>query len=100
NRRGFIYLGSWGADLTVKKKENCLLDIEVTVKDNKHWESFTKTFKAIGGTWNPFWKDHKRGMGPYTPSQGGNCKHHYIFDLEGIPIRKWPVCALCELPPP
>jgi RHS repeat-associated protein len=101
DRPGFIYLGSWGAELDVKKKENCLLDIEVTVWDKKHWKSFCKTFKALGlllsGEWGVWcdYQDHARDAGPYSPSQGGDCDHHYIFDLKGIPIRSSP-CTLCK----
>jgi RHS repeat-associated protein len=98
--KGIWYLGSYTAKLAVKKKDNCLLDIDVEVIDDKSWQSFCKTLEMIpGGKWCP-WPSHARGAGPYSPSQGGTVQQKYFFDLEGVPIRLWPPCALCELPPP
>jgi len=89
------FLGSYDALLTVKKKENCLLDIGVTIYNVTNWPSACGTFEALGGSFCTY-AAHAQGAGPFSPSRGGDLVQYYFFDVKGIPIAK--ECSLCVTP--
>ncbi|MGB2808883.1 MAG: RHS repeat-associated core domain-containing protein [Sedimentisphaerales bacterium] len=89
------FLGSYTAQMTVKKEGPCFLDIKVAVKNDTTWRSASRTLRM----WPfprliPSYPAHERKEGPYWPSTGGRMVQRYAFRLKRVPITK--NCSLID----